>query len=124
MRHGEEIIRKLLRVKKAEEAAKSTASREISEKISDYIFELEREIPALVLSHVRRLEAQGCPGFAEVADGKCSACGEVLPEDELEFIKSENIGVCERCFAFLYYPSFDVSGDDSLLQKILSGEDE
>lgn len=120
MRHGEEIIKKLLRVKKAEKLAESVSDRELCDKISDYIFELEREIPPLVLSHVRRLEAAGRAGFAEVLDGKCAACGEVLPEDELEFIKNENIGVCERCFAFLYYPGFDTQDDDAWEQKILS----
>ena len=121
MTHGGEIIRKLLMIKKAERLLETEKDRERRERVSELIMELERDIPPLVLAHIVRLEAMERPGFSEVKDGKCASCGTEVPADEYEYLRRENIGVCDKCFAFLYVPNPELEDDGGLFESLEGG---
>jgi len=114
MKHTEDIIQKLLKIRKARELSESPImSADNVQKLRDFIMENRRQIPSFALSHFDRLEASGKSGIAEVVDNKCAACGCAVPSDEIEYLtKNRNIGVCDNCYAFLYIrdPNFDLDG--------------
>ena len=106
MKHTEDIILKLLQIRRARKLAESgVLSADDVQKLRELIADNRRHIPAFALSHFDRLEAAGKSGLAEVRDGKCAACGAEIPEDEIEYLrKNKNIGVCDNCFAFVFMP--------------------
>jgi putative zinc ribbon domain len=121
MKHTEDIIIKLLQIREARKLAESnTLSDDDVQKLRELIIENRRQIPSFALSHFDRLEATGKIGLAQVTDGKCSACGADIDNDEIEYLnKNRNIGVCDNCFAFIYMPDskFDV---DAFFKDFLS----
>jgi len=114
MKHTEDIIVRLLQIRKARELSESNAlSGDDVEKLRGLIIENRRQIPSFALSHFDRIEASGKPGLAEIVDCKCSACGARIADEEIEYLKkNRNIGVCDGCFAFTYMPdaNFDIDG--------------
>ena len=111
MKHTEDIVVKLLQIRRANKLmASGKISGDNSKRLALYIAELKEQTPPLALSHFERLENAGKSGIAEVVNGRCSACGAKLADDELEYLK-DNIGVCDKCFAFTFLPDkkFDVS---------------
>ncbi len=112
MRHTEDIILRLLKIRKARKLSESPLmSEENVQKLRDFIIENRRQIPSFALSHFDRLEASGKLGLAEIVDGKCAACGTPVPQDEIDYLtKNRNIGVCDNCYAFIFMPNenFDV----------------
>ena len=113
MKHTEDIIVKLLQIRQARKLIDSNVmSDDDIQKLRDLIANNRRQIPSFALSHFDRLESDGKSGLAEVAGGKCSACGAEIDADEIEYLrKNRNLGVCDNCFAFTYIPDsqFDVS---------------
>ena len=120
MRHTEDIIQRLLRIRKAASLSESPSmSEEDVQTLRDFIIENRRQIPPFALSHFDRLEASGKKGIAEVVDKKCSACGAPVAEDEIEYlVKNKNIGVCDNCFAFIFMPD-DQYKDDGFFNRLL-----
>ncbi len=112
MRHTEDIILRLLKIRKARKLSESPImSEENVQKLRDFIIENRRQIPSFALSHFDRLEASGKLGLAEIVDGKCAACGAAVPQDEIDYLgRNHNIGVCDNCYAFIFMPNekFDV----------------
>ena len=106
MKHTEDIILRLLRIREARKLSESPLA-------SPDDIENRRQIPSFALSHFDRLEACGMRGLAAVKDGKCSACGAPVPPDEIEYLeKNKNIGVCDGCFCFLYLDDEKFHDDD------------
>ncbi len=107
MKHTEDIIVKLLQIRAARKLAESgTMSDDDLQKLRELIAENRRQVPSFALAHFDRLESAGQSGLAETVNGKCTACGADIAEDELEYLKkNKNIGVCDNCFAFVYMPS-------------------
>ena len=114
MKHTEDIILRLLRIREARRLSESPlASQDDVQILRDFIIENRRQIPSFALSHFDRLEACGMRGLAAVKDGKCSACGATVPPDEIEYLeKNKNIGVCDGCFCFLYLYDEKFHDDD------------
>ncbi len=114
MRHTEDIIVRLLRIREARKLCDShLLSDDDIQTLRDFIAENRRQIPAFALAHFDRLESSGKSGLAKVVDGKCSACSTEVPQDEIVYLKkNRNIGVCDSCYAFLYMPDekFEESG--------------
>ena len=106
MKHTEDIIIKLLQIRKARKLSESgTMSDDDIQKLRDLIVENRRQIPSFALSHFDRLENSGGSGLAEVHNDKCSACGANIAAEEIDYLKkNKNIGVCDNCFAFVYMP--------------------
>ena len=121
MKHTEDIIVKLLQIREARKLAESNVmSDEDTEKLRNLIAANRRQIPSFALSHFDRLESDGKSGLAEVANGKCAACGAEISADEIEYLeKNRNIGVCDNCFAFIYMPDEKYNVADSV-KKFLS----
>lgn len=120
MKHTEDIILKLLRIRRARILSeRADMSADDVQKLRDFILDCRRQIPSFALSHFDRLEASGKYGVAKAENGKCSACGAVLPDDEIEYLeKNRNIGVCEKCYAFVYMPDEAFEPDD-FFEKLL-----
>ena len=112
MRHTEDIIVRLLRIREARKLCDShLLSDDDIQTLRDFIAENRRQIPAFALAHFDRLESSGKSGLAKVVDGKCSACSTEVPQDEIVYLKkNRNIGVCDNCYAFIFMPNekFDV----------------
>ena len=120
MRHTEDIIQRLLRIRKAAALSESPSmSEDDIQKLRDFIIENRRQIPPFALSHFDRLEASGKRGIAHIEGKKCSACGAEIADDEIEYlVKNKNIGVCDNCFAFIYMPD-DQYKDDGFFNRLL-----
>ena len=120
MRHTEDIIQRLLRIRKARTLSESpSVSDDDVQVLRDFIIENRRQIPPFALSHFDRREASGKKGIAEVVDKKCSACGCTVSDDEIDYLlKNKNIGVCDNCFAFIYMPD-EKFNDDGFFEKLL-----
>ncbi len=120
MRHTEDIIQRLLRIRKARELSESPSMSEDDVQIlRDFISENRRQVPPFALSHFDRLEASGKKGIAEVVDKKCAACGAPISDDEIDYLeKNKNIGVCDNCFAFIYMPDAKFN-DDGFFEELL-----
>ena len=123
MKHTEDIILRLLRIREARRLSESPlASDDDVQILRDFIIENRRQIPSFALSHFDRLEAGGTSGLSEVVDGKCASCGKSVPADEIEYLeKNKNIGVCEGCFCFLYLPD-EKFADDGFFRRLLNKE--
>ena len=121
MRHTEDIILRLLKIRKARKLSESPLmSEENVQKLRDFIIENRRQIPSFALSHFDRLEAAGKQGLAKVEGGRCAACGAEVPQEEIEYLlENKNIGVCDGCYAFIYMPDpkFD---DPNFFETLLS----
>ncbi|MBE6414482.1 MAG: hypothetical protein E7035_08030 [Verrucomicrobiaceae bacterium] len=120
MRHTEDIIQRLLRIRKARSLSESPSMSENEVQVlRDFIIENRRQVPPFALSHFDRLEASGKMGLAEVVEKKCASCGAVVPDDEIDYlVKNKNIGVCDNCFAFIYMPD-EKFNDDGFFEKLL-----
>ena len=120
MKHTEDIIRRLLRIRKARALSESPKMSEDDVQIlRDFIIENRRQVPPFALSHFDRLEASGKKGIAEVVDKKCAACGASVSDEEIDYlVKNKNIGVCDDCFAFIYMPD-EKFNDDGFFDKLL-----
>ncbi len=122
MKHTEDIIVRLLRIREARRLCDSHAlSSDDVQILRDFIAENRRQIPSFALAHFDRLESSGKSGLAKVLEGKCSACAATVPQDEIEYLnKNRNIGVCDNCYAFLYMP--DEKFEDTGYVKRLIGK--
>lgn len=120
MKHTEDIILRLLRIRRARILSeRADMSADEVQILRDCILENRRHVPSFALSHFDRLEASGLCGVAEIRDGKCSACGASVPADEVDFLeKNRSIGVCEKCYAFVYIPDPMFEPDD-FFKKLL-----
>ncbi len=120
MKHTEDIIQRLLRIRKARNLSESPSmSEDDVQVLRDFIIENRRQVPPFALSHFDRLEASGKMGLAEVVDKKCAACGAKIADDEIDYLlKNKNIGVCDNCFAFIYMPD-EKFNDNGFFQKLL-----
>ncbi len=123
MKHTEDIILRLLRIREARRLSESPlASSEDVQILRDFIIENRRQIPSFALSHFDRLEAGGTPGIAAVENGRCSSCGAAVPADEIEYLdRNKNIGVCDGCFCFLYLPD-EKFCDGGFFKRLLRAE--
>ena len=121
MRQTEDIIQKLLRIRKARELSEQPQmSEEEVEALREFIIENRRQLTHFAMSHFDRLEASGKMGIAEVVDKKCSACGARISDDEIAYLqKNKNIGVCDNCFAFIYMDGQKFAGDDEFFADLL-----
>ena len=123
VKHTEDIIFRMTRIRQARILSESpTMTSDDIEILRSFIMENRQQIPAFALSHFDRLEASGGKGIAEIIDGKCSACGASVPEDEIEFLnKNKNIGVCDGCFCFIHLPN-EKFNDDGFFKRLLNKE--
>lgn len=121
MRQTEDIIQKLLSIRRAAELSESPEmSDEEVQILRDFIMENRRQVPPFALAHFDRLEASGKKGIAEVVDKKCAACGTPIADDEIAYLqKNKNIGVCDNCFAFIYMDDPKFHCDDAFFKKLL-----
>ena len=122
MKHTEDIILRLLRIRRARALSeRHDMSAENVQILRDFILENRRQVPSFALLHFDRLEASGKRGVAVVKDGRCSFCSTPLPPDELDYLeKNRNIGVCDKCYAFLYMPDARFEPDDFFEKLLLS----
>lgn len=121
MKHTEDIILGLLRIREARRLSESPLmSEENVQILRDFIIENRRQIPSFALSHFDRLEAGGKSGLAAIVDGKCAFCGTPVPPDEIDYLeKNKNIGVCDGCFCFIYIPDGNFK-DDDFFERLLN----
>lgn len=124
MNRTEDIIRAMLRLRRARRLAESPLmSPENVEILRNFIIETRRKIPAFALSHFDRIEASGKSGLSKVENGRCCGCGAKVSEDEIESMsKNRNIGVCDNCFGFLYADVPALDDSDSFFETLLIGD--
>jgi len=106
MRETSQIVLMLAKIRKAKELYESpNISQQDALKLREFEREERLAVPNYALAHFDRIEALGTAGIAAVIDGKCSSCGTSINQDELDYLTTNNIGVCEKCFAYTYKPN-------------------
>jgi predicted nucleic acid-binding Zn-ribbon protein len=115
------IIAKLIELERVEFMLESAPAADAEKRLATQASTLRAEIPAPILAHFDRVEAQGKTPVVAVITGNCQGCHLHLSTSaQAALLDKSDLHLCEHCGRYIYLPkteSGEVQVDSSATPK-------
>ncbi len=99
-------LQEMMLLRKAGELLQPGAEPEAYERLDERIDRLRRKLPGPVIAHFDALIAEAPDAVAQLADGVCLGCHQVLPAKVASAVRySKALAQCDHCGRFLFCAS-------------------